>query len=87
MNGTSVFARFRVCDDSSSKVTVLAQARMPLRLAYTRRYAVYPASCGTFSRHWTLIPRFRHHGRYVVSLRAIDKSRKISLLVSRTVRI
>jgi hypothetical protein len=87
VHGTTVFTRFRVCDDSFSKVTVLARAQMPLRLAYTRRFAVYPASCATVARHWTLIPRFRHHGRYVVSLRAIDKSHRLSVLVSRAVRI
>jgi hypothetical protein len=87
VHGTSVFTRFRVCDDSFGKVTVLARAQMPLRLAYTRRFAVYPATCMTAARHWTLIPRFRHHGKYVVSLRAIDKSHRLSVLVSRAVRI
>jgi hypothetical protein len=82
-----VYARFRVCDDSFGKVTVLARAQMPLKLAYTRRYAVAPTPCGTFSRSWTLIPRFRHHGRYVVSLRAIDKSKRLSLLAQRAIRI
>jgi hypothetical protein len=87
VRGTRVFTRFRVCDDSFGKVTVLARAQMPLRLAYTRRFAVYPAACSTVSRQWTLIPRFRHHGKYVVSLRAIDKSNRLSVLVSRAVRI
>lgn|SRR5581483_5263206 len=87
VRGTSVVARFRVCDDSYSKVTIVARARMPLRLAYTRRYAVYPSACGTFARHWTLIPRFRHHGKYIVSLRAIDKSHRLSTLAVRAVRI
>jgi hypothetical protein len=85
--GTRVYARFRVCDDSFGKVTVLARAQMPFKLAYTRRFGVSPAPCGTFSRTWTLIPRFRHHGRYVVSLRAIDKSHRLSLLASRAIRI
>jgi hypothetical protein len=34
-----------------------------------------------------LIPRFRHHGRYIVSLRAIDKSNRPSVLVSRGISI
>jgi hypothetical protein len=56
---------------------------MPLRLAYTRRFGVSPAPCGTYARNWTMIPRFRHLGRYVVTLRAVDKSGQLSLLTSR----
>ena len=87
VRGSRVFTRFRVCDDSFGKVTVLARAQMPQRLGYTRRFGVTPTPCGTFSRSWTLIPRFRHHGRYVVSLRAIDKSHRLSVLVSRGISI
>jgi hypothetical protein len=87
VRGKRVYARFRVCDDSFSKVTVLARAQMPRRLGYTRRFGVSPVPCGTYSRVWTMIPRFRHHGRYVVTLRAVDKSQRLSVLVSRGVRI
>jgi hypothetical protein len=87
VRGKRAYVRFRVCDDSYSTVTVLARAQMPRRLGYTRRFGVGPAPCGTYSRVWTLIPRFRHHGRYVVSLRAVDKSKRLSVLVSRGVRI
>lgn len=87
VRGKRVYVRFRVCDDSFSKVTVLARTQMPRRLGYTRRFGVSPIPCGTYSRVWTMIPRFRHHGRYVVTLRAIDKSKRLSMLVSRGVRI
>jgi hypothetical protein len=79
-----VYVRFRVCDDSS-KVTVIDRDQMKKRLAYTRKFAVRPNGCGTYSRNWSLIPRFRDHGRFVVSLRAVDKSQRLSRLVSRSI--
>jgi hypothetical protein len=79
-----VYVRFRVCDDSS-KVTVVDRDRMAKRLAYTRKFAVTPGGCGTYSRNWSLIPRFRGHGRFVVSLRAVDKSQRLSRPVSRSI--
>jgi hypothetical protein len=86
VRGTRVYVRFRVCDDSA-KVTIVARAQMPRRLGYTRRFAVGPTPCGTYARTWKMIPRFRHHGRYVVSLRAMDNAKRLSVLVSRGVRI
>jgi hypothetical protein len=87
VRGKRVAVRFRVCDDSFDRIAVIARAHMPARLAYTRRYGVTPEPCGTYSRSWTMIPRFRSgHGRYVVTLRAVDKSKRLSLLASRGVR-
>jgi hypothetical protein len=80
-----VYARFRVCDDSFGKVTVVERDHMKKRLSYTRKFAVHPRACGTYSRNWKLIPRFRGHGTFVVTLRAIDKSHRLSRLVSRSV--
>jgi hypothetical protein len=82
-----VTARFRVCDDSFGRVTVTARDQMARRLAYARRFAVTPAPCGTYTRTWSLIARFRAHGRFVVSLRAADKSGRLSRLVSRGVTL
>ena len=79
-----VYVRFRVCDDSS-KVTVVERDQMKRRLAYTRKFAVHPAGCGTYSRNWVLIPRFRAHGKFVVTLRAVDKSQRLSKLTTRSV--
>ena len=81
-----VYVRFRVCDDSFGRVTVIARDQLARRLAYTRRFRVEPAPCGTYARNWKLIPRFRGHGRFVVSLRAVDGSRRLSTLVVRSVR-
>jgi hypothetical protein len=79
-----VAVRFRVCDDSS-KVTVVDRDQKAKRLAYTRKFAVHPAGCSTYARSWSLIPRFRGTGKFVVSLRAVDKSQRVSRLVSRSV--
>jgi hypothetical protein len=79
-----VYVRFRVCDDSS-KVTVIDRDQMKRKLAYTRRFSVHPAGCGTYSRNWVLIPRFRSHGKFVVTLRAVDKSQRLSKLTTRSV--
>jgi hypothetical protein len=80
-----VYVRFRVCDDSFNRVTVIARDTMRGRLAYTRRLGVSPTPCGTFSRNWKLIPRFQSHGRFVVTLRGVDRSGKLSRLATRAI--
>jgi Tfp pilus assembly major pilin PilA len=83
--GARVYARFRVCDDRLGKITVVERDNKARALSYTRRFSVYRTlSCGTFARHWIPAPRFRTKGRYVVTLRAIDKSGALSRLVSRS---
>jgi hypothetical protein len=81
-----VYVRFQACDDSSNRVTIVARDSMAGRLSYTRRYSVRPSGCAVYARSWVLIPRFRAHGRFVVSLRAIDSSGKSSRTVTRSVR-
>jgi len=80
--GGRIYARFRVCDDSPGKVTIIEHDAKAHVQGYTRRFAV--TRCGTYSRHWTLIRRFNHAGRFTVSLRAMDKSRKVSRTVHRS---
>lgn len=80
-----VYVRFKVCDDRAGKLTIIDRDQKVRRLAYTRKMAVRVATCGTFSRNWVLIPRFRGHGKFVVSLRAQDTSRGLSRIVSRGV--
>lgn len=82
--GTRVYARFSLCDDSTKNVTVVEHDVLTGRLGYTRRFGVAPVPCGTHARSWMLIPRFRHAGRFTVSLRAVDKSGASSRTVSRT---
>jgi|SRR5579862_3780709 len=83
--GARVFARFRVCDDSLGKLTIVERDNKARALSYRRRFTVVRGlSCGTFARHWTPALRFRTPGRYVVTLRAIDKSGALSRLVARS---
>jgi len=83
-SGISVYARFRVCDDSAKRVTVMERDAKRATLAYTRRFSVVPLTCVTATRHWRPAPRFRTDGRLVVTLRAIDKSNATSRFVSRS---
>jgi hypothetical protein len=81
--GIRVFARFRVCDDAPGRITIVERDAKARALSYVRRFTVVTVSCGTFSRRWIPAARFRTRGRYVVTLRAVDKSRALSSLVSR----
>jgi len=83
--GNRVYARFRVCDDSPKKVTVVERDLMPGRLGYVRRFSVQALPCGTQSRNWMVIARFRHAGKFTSSLRAVDKSGASSRTVSRSI--
>ena len=84
--GRRVYARFRVCDDSLGRVTIIERDTKAGALAYTRRFSVSTyASCGTASRSWTPAPRFRTRGRMTVTLEAMDKSGKSSATRSKSV--
>jgi hypothetical protein len=83
--GVRVYARFRVCDDRTGRVTVIERDNKARALSYQRRLAVtLVQSCGTFSRNWVPAARFRGPGRFVVTLRAVDRSGRLSRLVSRS---
>ncbi len=94
--GATVYARFRICDDSYKNLTVLARDSRPGVAPQTRRFTTLVApkpclcplqahGCGSaYTRHWVLAPRFRGHGKYTVTLRATDKSGLTSLPASRT---
>ena len=85
-SGATVYARFRICDDSFKNVTILATDSRPGVASQTRRFAtlVAPRPCGVYTRHWLPATRFRGHGRYTVTLRATDKSGLTSLPAKRT---
>jgi hypothetical protein len=85
-SGASVYARFRICDDSLKNVTILATDSRPGVASQTRRFAtlVAPRPCGVYTRHWLPAVRFRGKGRYTVTLRATDKSGLTSLPAKRT---
>lgn len=82
--GIRVYVRFRVCDDAAKGVEVIERDAKAGQLAYVRKFNVVPNSCITATRSFTPAPRFRTKGRYVVTLRAVDKSGASSRFVSRS---
>ena len=82
--GPRLYARFRTCDDSGVRIKVIARDTKARAVAYQRGYSVF---CGTYSRNWKLLQRFRHPGRLVVTLRARDNTGRMSRIVSKGVRI
>jgi hypothetical protein len=80
--GTRVYARFRVCDDAAKGVTIYERDSKAGALGYVRKFSVVPHSCTVATRSWFPAPRFRTKGRFVVTLRAVDKSRASSRFVS-----
>ncbi len=85
-SGASVYARFRVCDDSFKNVTILATDSRPGVASFTHRFTTIaaPRPCGVYTRHWLPAVRFRGKGRYTVTLRARDLSGLTSLPAKRT---
>jgi hypothetical protein len=84
--GNTVYARFRICDDKPSNLTILETDSRPGKLSFTRRFStiIPPQPCGVYTRHWLPAVRFRGHGRYTVTLRARDKSGLTSLPARRS---
>jgi hypothetical protein len=84
--GSTVYARFRICDDSLKNLSIIETDSRPGKLSYTRRFAtlVPPRPCGVYARHWLPVARFRGPGRYTLTLRAADKSGLVSLPARRT---
>jgi len=80
--GARVYVRFRVCDDAPKAVEVVERDSKPGYLAYSRKFNVVPRSCVVATRSFMPAPRFRTHGRYTVTLTAVDKSGKASRPVS-----
>lgn len=80
------YVRFRVCDDNTGRITIIARDNKARVLSVTHRFRVQlVASCEVWSKSWRLAPKFRTHGRYVATLRAVDAQGRLSLLRSRGV--
>jgi hypothetical protein len=83
-SGARVFARFRVCDDRTGRITVIERDNKNRVLSVTRRWHLsLNRSCAAYSKSWIPGRAFRTSGRYVVSLRAVDAQGRLSLLRSR----
>jgi hypothetical protein len=81
--GRLVYARFRICDDSSARVKVTERDHRPGSASYTRHFLVHAKPCVSYSRHWGLAARFRH-GRFTATLQARDRLGAVSPVRSRT---
>jgi hypothetical protein len=84
--GTHVYARFRVCSRKPGTVRITERDQKARALPYTRHFSVRVVSCGSFSKHWLLLPRYRHPGRLLVTLRASSNG-QLSRLASRSIVI
>jgi hypothetical protein len=84
--GTHVYARFRICVQKPGKVRITERDQKARALPYTRHFTVRVGSCAAFSRHWLLLPRYRHPGRLLVTLRASSNG-QLSKLASRSIVI
>ena len=86
--GNTVYARFRICDDKPSNLSIIETDSRPGKVPQTRRFStvIPPQPCGVYTRHWLPAVRFRGHGLYTITLRAKDKSGLTSLPARRSFR-
>jgi hypothetical protein len=84
--GVRVYARFRVCDDHTGRITVIERDNKARVLSVSRRFHVsLVSSCNVYVKRWILGRKFRTRGRYAASLRAVDAHGRLSLLRSRSI--
>ena len=83
----TIYARFRVCDQQGGRIRITERDQKARALPYTRHLAVSVFTCGTFTKHWLLLSRYRSAGRLLVTLRAEDSSGRLSKLASRSIAI
>jgi hypothetical protein len=84
--GQTVYARFRICDDSEKNLSIRETDSRPGKASYTRHFVTLapPMPCGVYTRHWLPVARFRGPGRFTITLTATDKSGLTSLPARRT---
>jgi hypothetical protein len=80
--GHRMYARFRVCDDRATNLTVIATDSKPRVRSQVRRFStiVPPNPCGVYTRSWNLAKKFRTKGRYTVSIQVRDTTEMVSPL-------
>ena len=84
--GQTVYATFRICDDSFKNLSIAETDSRPGKLSYTRHFATLtaPQPCGVYTRHWLPVSRFQGPGSYTLTLRTTDKSGLTSAPARRT---
>jgi hypothetical protein len=86
--GSYIYARYRVCTQIAGTIRLTERDYMTRALPYSRHFSVKVAVCGSFSKKWLLLPRYRHPGRrYEVTLRATNSKGLLSRLVSKSLII
>jgi hypothetical protein len=86
VHGARAFARFRVCDDQTGRITIVERDSKARALSVSHRFHVSLVSaCNVYAKSWALGRKFRTRGRYVASLRAVDAHGRLSLLRSRSI--
>lgn len=84
--GTQIYSHFRVCAQTPGTVAITERDQKARALPYTRHLAVQVGVCGTFTKHWLLLARFRSPGRLLVTMRASSHG-LLSTLASRSILI
>src|SRR5581483_7834549 len=80
------YARFRICDDRTGRITIVERDNHNRVLSVTHRFHVtLVASCNSYAKSWILRRGFRTRGRYVSSARAVDAQGRLGLIKSRSV--
>lgn len=86
VRGARAYARFRVCDDHTGRITIIERDSKARVLSVSRRFRVsLVSSCNVYAKSWVLGRKFRTRGRYAASLRAVDAHGRLSLLRSRSI--
>ncbi|HET7567434.1 MAG TPA: hypothetical protein VFJ91_05545 [Gaiellaceae bacterium] len=84
--GMRIHVRFQTCVDSPGMVKIFARDLKTRALPYLRTFTLrVDNGCGTFARSWKLLPRFRHDGRFRVTLRAKDENGLLSQIKARSI--
>src|SRR5581483_10089742 len=74
------YARFRICDDRTGRITIVERDNHNRVLSVTHRFHVtLVASCNSYAKSWILRRGFRTRGRYVSSARAVDAQGRLGL--------
>lgn len=83
--GMRVYVRFQTCVESPGLVRIAARDLKTRALPYLRTFTLQVDGCRTVAKSWKLLPRFRHNGRFEVTLRAKGENGLLSRLRTRSI--